>query len=337
MQDARELARRALACDSADEVRALVIEDRPWSRRRVVTVTLNPAIDQTLSIPGFAVGQVNRVAESRSDAGGKGVNVASFLADLGLPAIAHRIPRRRQRSVRSKTSFQGKRIEDRFVRIAGSTRTGIKIVDGRQTTDINFPGLSPTPDDLAELNGRIAGLAEPGRWFVLSGQRPAGVPAGVYASMIESIQTGADTSLWTPAVRALREALASQPEAVKPNVEELERADRSQARRRGGLPPETLGVRSGCRLHGRRRRLFVDGGRRVARTASKVEVRSTVGAGDAMVAGIVYGHDSRAASGRGRPLRHGVWRLRRDPDRSGHRGDPDEHRELMSRVEIERL
>ncbi|MFL6293058.1 MAG: PfkB family carbohydrate kinase, partial [Thermoanaerobaculia bacterium] len=54
----------------------------------VVTVTLNPAIDQTLSIPGFAVGQVNRVVESRSDAGGKGVNVASFLADLGVEVIA---------------------------------------------------------------------------------------------------------------------------------------------------------------------------------------------------------------------------------------------------------
>ena len=54
---------------------------------KVVTVTLNPAIDQTLSVPGFAAGRVNRVAESRSYAGGKGVNVACCLADLGVDRV----------------------------------------------------------------------------------------------------------------------------------------------------------------------------------------------------------------------------------------------------------
>ena len=57
------------------------------SAPRIVTVTLNASIDQIASIPNFAAGQVNRVAWEQSDADGKGVNVASFLADFGY-AIA---------------------------------------------------------------------------------------------------------------------------------------------------------------------------------------------------------------------------------------------------------
>ncbi|MEF8768557.1 hypothetical protein [Candidatus Accumulibacter contiguus] len=56
----------------------------------IATLTLNPAIDQSVAIPDFAAGSVNRVAWEQSDPGGKGVNVASFLADLGfaLPSAA---------------------------------------------------------------------------------------------------------------------------------------------------------------------------------------------------------------------------------------------------------
>lgn len=98
---------------------------------RVVTVTLNPAIDQTLSVPGFTAGQVNRVAESRSDAGGKGVNVASVLADLGVEVIATGFLGVENQGL-FEAFFARKRIDDRFVRIAGSTRVGIKIVDDEQ-------------------------------------------------------------------------------------------------------------------------------------------------------------------------------------------------------------
>ncbi len=147
----------------------------------VVTVTLNPAIDQTLSIPGFAAGRVNRVAESRSHAGGKGVNVACFLADLGvepgIEVIATGFLGTENEEIFAET-FAQKGITDRFVRLPGSTRVGIKIVDGAETTDINFPGLTPTEEDLEKLFQAMAGLAEPGRWFVLSGSVPAGVPYG---------------------------------------------------------------------------------------------------------------------------------------------------------------
>jgi 1-phosphofructokinase len=299
----------------------------------VVTVTLNPAIDQTLSIPGFAAGQVNRVAESRCDAGGKGVNVAGVLADLGAEVIATGFLGA-DNAAPFENLFLRKRIEDRFVRIAGSTRVGIKIVDGHETTDINFPGLSPNADDLAELNGLIAALAGPGRWFVLSGSVPPGVPSGIYAAMIDSIHGKGGCVALDTSGAALREALASRPEVVKPNLEELSELVGHEP---GDLraAAQALGARRVAVSMGEAGALFVDGDSALLARPPRVPVRSTVGAGDAMVAGLVYGmirelpleEAARFATACGA---YAVTRVGSGIE------DPGEHRELMSRVEIER-
>jgi 1-phosphofructokinase len=147
------------------------------TRCEVVTLTLNPAIDQTVTIPSFAAGAVNRVERVRQDPGGKGVNVASALADAG-----HRVAVTgflgRDNAVPFETLFAAKGIDDHFVRIAGQTRVGIKIVDPlqQQTTDLNFPGQAPTAADCAELVARLAALDTP--WVVMAGS----VPPGVYAT-----------------------------------------------------------------------------------------------------------------------------------------------------------
>ena len=295
----------------------------------VVTVTLNPAIDQTLSIPGFAAGQVNRVAECRSDAGGKGVNVASVLADLGLPVTVTGFLGA-DNAGPFENLFRRKRIEDRFVRIAGSTRVGIKIVDGQQTTDINFPGLSPTEDDLAELNDRIIALAEPGRWFVLSGSVPPGVPSGIYAAMIDSIHAKGGCVALDTSGPALKEALASRPEVVKPNVDEIGRpSDLRKAARLLGVPRVVVSM-------GGDGALFVDGDEALLARPPKVEVRSTVGAGDAMVAGIVYGliHKLPLEEAARFATASGAYAVTRVGSGIEDRG---EHEKLMRRVEIERL
>lgn len=299
----------------------------------VVTVTLNPAVDQTLSIPGFAVGQVNRVEESRCDAGGKGVNVASVLADLGVEVTATGLLGA-DNAAPFESLFRRKRIEDRFVRIAGSTRVGIKIADGQRTTDINFPGLSPSEDDLAELRGRIADLAAPGRWFVLSGSVPPGVPSAIYAEMIDSIHgRGGYVALDTSGA-ALREALASRPELVKPNLDELSEVighrpvDWRAAARSLGVPRVVVSM-------GGDGAVFVDGEEALLARPPRVVVRSTVGAGDAMVAGLVYGmiHELPLEEAARFATASGACAVTRIG--SGIE-NPDEHRDLMRQVEIER-
>ena len=136
----------------------------------VITVTLNPAIDQTVRVAGFAAGRVNRVAQSRMDAGGKGVNVACFLADLGIQVAATGFLG--QDNIKIFDSlFEQKAVNDRFVTLDGPTRVGIKIVDivTRQTTDLNFPGLTPGNEEIVNLfersrswRSRAAGSCSPG-------------------------------------------------------------------------------------------------------------------------------------------------------------------------------
>ncbi len=118
----------------------------------IATLSLNPAIDQTARVRGFTAGRVNRVEWEQSDAGGKGVNVASFLADAGLPVAATGLLG--EENVESFVAlFTRKGIADRFVHLPGRTRVNVKIVDPmlNQVTDINFPGLSPRPEDIGQL------------------------------------------------------------------------------------------------------------------------------------------------------------------------------------------
>lgn len=308
----------------------------------IVTVTLNPAVDQTLTIPGFAVGRVNRVTESRSHAGGKGVNVACFLADLGQEvAVTGFLGAANARPF--EETFASKRITDRFVRLEGATRVGLKIVDPgtHQTTDINFPGLAPRPEEIDELLGRIAALAGPDRWFALSGSVPPGVPDDIYARIIETVHGEKGRVVLDTGGRPLREAIAARPEVMKPNLDEL-----------SGLVGHTLettaeicaagellldgGVRRVVVSMGGGGALFVDRGQALLARPPRVEVRSTVGAGDAMVAGLLF------ASLQGLPLEetartataagaYAVTRIGTGVE------DPAAWRELMVEVEIESL
>ncbi len=144
---------------------------------RVVTVTVNPAIDQTISVPNFTAGAVNRVRSSQMDAGGKGINVPAFLADFGQPATVTGFLGSANDEI-FRRLFSQKGIEDRCVRIAGATRIGVKITDPtlHQTTDINFPVQAPEPD-IVRLFDILKELAADHEWFVLSGSIPAGVSA----------------------------------------------------------------------------------------------------------------------------------------------------------------
>jgi 1-phosphofructokinase len=306
---------------------------------KVVTVTLNPAIDQTLSIPGFAAGRVNRVAESRSHAGGKGVNVACFLADLGVDVAATGFLGAENPGL-FEASFADHGIVDRFIRIPGQTRTGLKIVDDRsETTDINFPGLAPTSRQLADLLERIAGLVEPGGWCVLSGSVPAGTPAGVYREMIDRIRDRGGKVVLDTSGMPLREALASAPDVLKPNVEELaELVGRFLATladvRAAARSLVARGVRLVVVSMGADGALFVDQDRALLARPPKVAVRSTVGAGDAMVGGIVHAklHDlplpdlARFATASGA---YAVTRVGPGID------DREEHRYLIDQVEVQ--
>ena len=120
----------------------------------MLTLTLNPAIDVTVTLEALRPGQVNPALRQERHAAGKGINVASCLADWGAAVTATGLLGADNESI-FRALFAEKRIADRCTRIPGETRTNIKLLDrsSGETTDINLPGLAP---DAAALDACIA-------------------------------------------------------------------------------------------------------------------------------------------------------------------------------------
>lgn len=259
----------------------------------IITVTLNPAIDRTITIPQFTAGEVNRVEHVRDNPGGKGVNVASSLADLGHRVVATGLLGR-ENSGPFEDLFAQKNIEDAFIRLPGSTRVGIKILDPvkRQTTDINFPGLAPTLDDVRALRERLETLAAP--WYVLAGSLPSGLDAKEYHRLVQAIHGRGGRVMLDTSGAPLQEALAACPDAIKPNADELgTMLGRSLDSHDEVVAAARELVQEGVSLvvvsMGAKGAVFVTADAVVTACPPHMEVRSTVGAGDAMVAGTVSG------------------------------------------------
>jgi 1-phosphofructokinase len=259
---------------------------------RVVTVTINPAIDQTIAIPNFTAGAVNRVQSSQMDAGGKGINVASFLADFGQPATVTGFLGADNDGI-FRRLFERKGIEDRCVRIAGQTRIGVKVSDEvlHQTTDINFPGETPSPGDIAHLFEILAELATKHEWFVLSGSIPRGVSADIYEEMVRTV-AGKKVVLDTSG-EGFRRAVQAGPWLIKPNVDELSEYAGKPLDSPTTILVQARAIMSRYNIHsvvismGKEGAIFIEGEESIWAVPPAVEVKSTVGAGDAMVAGIV--------------------------------------------------
>lgn len=261
---------------------------------KVATVTLNPAIDQTVRVDGFQTNTVNRGMTMQFDAGGKGVNVASFLADYGHPTAVTGFLGLENADIFEK-HFARKQIDDRFVRIPGSTRIGVKIVDeaNQQTTDINMPGLVPAAEAIDKLLETIDGLAPAYDWFALSGNLPPGVPATIYAMIVTLLKKHGKQVVLDTSGEALREGVRGVPTIVKPNVDELQQLTGESLPDEASIEQAARQLLGGIQLvvisMGERGALLVDAGTTVIAIPPRVPVKSTVGAGDAMVAGLIAG------------------------------------------------
>ncbi|GJG89159.1 1-phosphofructokinase [Gemmatimonadetes bacterium T265] len=271
----------------------------------VVTVTPNPALDWALAVPDFMPGAVNRVTAERLTAGGKGINVAAALAGYG-----HRVAVTGLLGDANAGEFDAlfarAGIRDECVRVRGNTRVAIKITDPtrRQTTDVNAAGPPATADDLARLLARVAALAAaPTPWFVLAGSLPPGVPPTLYRDLVRTLTAAGHSVVLDASGDALRHALDALPAEVaahpaptvlKPNVHELEALvgrplptrDAVAAVARAYL---ARGVELVAVSLGEDGALFVGRDAIVLARPPQVAVRTTVGAGDAMVAGILAG------------------------------------------------
>jgi 1-phosphofructokinase len=260
---------------------------------KIATITVNPAVDQTASIPNFRSGAVNRVAWEQSDPGGKGVNVASFLSDFDYAVTVSGFLGQENAAL-FHGFFAQKGLSDRFLRIAGKTRINVKIIDEAQdqVTDINFPGPSPTAEDIAALHRLMDELAIDHDWFILSGSLPSAVPSSLYRELTQRLKAQGKTVILDASGDSLRQALTAIPYAIKPNIDELQeylgislRSETEVLQAARGLIEE--GIECVVVSLGAGGAIFVEAESAVWARPPKVNVVSTVGAGDAMVAGLV--------------------------------------------------
>jgi 1-phosphofructokinase len=266
---------------------------------KFATITLNPAIDLTVVASHFALDAVNRGESMRFDPGGKGINVASYLADYGCEVAATGFMGRENAEIFERL-FAEKHIVDRFVRVHGQNRVGIKIVDPAQqtTTDLNMPGLAPRDEDVARLLETVARMAATGEfgWFALSGRLPLGLPDDFYAVLIERLtKAGVRTALDTSQA-ALRSGAAAGPTLLKPNMDELQQLVGRELGSEEDIEQAARGLLDGgiqwvVVSMGRRGALLVDRAGAWLAQPPDVQVASTVGAGDAMVAGLMAGFE----------------------------------------------
>ena len=267
-------------------------------RPGVVTVTLNVAIDQTLDVPGFKAGAVNRAMAETRTAGGKGINVAAFLS--GNPLAGGPVPVTATGFLGEENAavfdalFRRRGIRDRFLRLPGRSRVNIKLVDreGRSVTDINLPGLHAPAESWRGLLTVVDDLAVTDRTFVLAGSVPAGVPDTAYADMVARLHARGAFVAVDASGPPLRHAVAARPDMVKPNAAELaELLGRPLTGRaevvRAARDLSDAGIALVVVSLGAEGAIFVEGDRALLAVPPPVEVASTVGAGDAMVAGVV--------------------------------------------------
>ena len=259
----------------------------------IVTVTLNPAIDQTLVLPKFVAGDTLRVKASRFDPGGKGINVSRVIKELGGESLAMGFaPGGLGRYIGQTLEAQG--IACDFVHTKGETRTNITILDESRHvhTILSDPGPQTDPRYVDQLKARLRKRLRPGDWLVLAGSIPPPIDPAVYPQIIAAaLEVGAHAVLDADGA-ALAAGVSARPEMVKGNRRELERLlgrhlDDEESTLEAAREVQAAGVQKVVVTRGREGAVALEDHRCLRGLAPRVRAISAVGSGDAFLAGVV--------------------------------------------------
>ena len=260
----------------------------------IYTVTLNPGLDRTLTVPTLHDNAVLRATTSRLDWGGKGFNVSRALQALGVDTVALGVVG----GFTGQMLTQGLAdlgIATDFVQIEGETRTNTVIEEAHSGRYIKVNEAGPTVDGIAldKIRERVAAHLTPNSYWALCGSLPPGVPPDFYAELITLIQNSGGFVALDSSGEALRHGVCAAPFLVKPNAEE--------ATELTGIPIHDIATARRAAGH------FIDQGANLVALSlaadglllttsedsthirpPKVAVQTLVGVGDALLAGILY-------------------------------------------------
>jgi 1-phosphofructokinase/tagatose 6-phosphate kinase len=311
----------------------------------IITVTLNAALDKTLEVPNFTPGRRHRTVDQTTMAGGKGVNVARAIKRLGQPVIAAGLVGGAT-GTRIVEALSNESILTAFVQIHEESRTNTAVLDPTTGlhTEINERGPEISAQELELFRDKLLYLAQGASMCVFAGSLPRGIEPDVYGELIGEVRKLGVTAVLDTDGEPLRLGVRAEPDVVSPNELEAEELvghefndmeDRSEAvveMTRLGAREAIMTVPDGCYAH-----VLENGAPLLLRVSvQEQEARSTIGAGDAFLAGYVA-----ARYGGSNPVECLRFAVACGAESTQHFGagviDPGRVDRLLNEVEAERL
>jgi 1-phosphofructokinase family hexose kinase len=262
----------------------------------IITVTLNAAMDKTLEVPSFTPGRRHRTVDQTTMPGGKGVNIARAIKQLGQPVIATGLAGGAT-GTRIVEALAAESILNDFVRIQDESRTNTAVLDpttGLQT-EINERGPAVSAQEFELFREKLLYLSQGASICVFAGSLPRGVEQDVYHALIRDVRRLGVTTMIDTDGEPLRLAMRAEPDLVSPNELESEELvghefndneDRALAvveMTRLGAREAIMTVADGCYA-----RILEHGALTLHRVrVAEQHARSAVGSGDAFLAGYV--------------------------------------------------
>jgi len=258
----------------------------------ISTVTLNPALDKTIYVRELLPHDTNRIERIETDIGGKGINAARVLKELGLDALALGfVGGKTGRFIQHELHEEGIRTD--FVHVHGETRTNLAVQEasGAPPTALNERGPAASPENLRDLTEKVLRAAAHSEMVLLGGSLTPGAPDDLYRALCEGIAEAGAKVVLDADGDAMVAGLRARPYMIKPN--------RDEAQRLLGRAIETQddAVAAVRELAGQVEIAVISMGAEGAIAAAgdevcraippKVRVVSTIGSGDSMLAGMM--------------------------------------------------
>ena len=275
----------------------------------ITTICLNPSFDKAVEMDSLKLGEVNRIRELREDLGGKGINVAVVAQRLGLDVQC--IGTMGETGADQLSEMMDREeLKHHFLRIPGKVRTNLKLVlkDEKGITELNEAGAQLDEEHLKAFFQLAREKTADSDMVVLTGSLPPGCPRGVYRDLMVALK-GKKCILDTEGPELELAAKSAHPFLIKPNLHEMETTLGLELRtmrsiRDAALLFLRLGVLHVVISMGAMGAMYVDEERTLFAPALRVATKSTVGAGDAMLGGMLLGYEKEGDMGKA--FRYGV-------------------------------
>lgn len=257
----------------------------------ITTITLNPAIDATWFLDTFDEEEINRLQGKKIDAGGKGINISRFLTMMGCPTLAMGFCGG-DNGARLSSLLDEAGVRHNLTPIQGETRQNVTVFveEGKKTIKINEAGPEISPAECEAFEKALTEQAKQGGFIVLAGKNPPGIDGKTTIDLLSRAKEAGAKVVVDSESLTLEEVIALGPTLIKPNELEFSKMlgrplETDEALIQAAREVVAKGVEYVVISMGGDGLLGISADKAYKVEVPKIAVRSTVGAGDSVVAG----------------------------------------------------